>query len=238
MTDKPDAKHGTLKELAEDASGFGMGELRLTRDLILRPARAMDAYDEQGSTAGGLYPRPMRYYIGLNGLILLITALTGGSERTLSTSEPQVLEAWVKASGKTRDAFIADFDQWFSLLSVPLYTLVMVLPLFFLIQRWSPLRWRADLGQTFTFLNAWTLYQMPIMVAFLIDPVTFKYLGVPLMLVLVLVVYARVGRERWWRTPVGAWLKGLLLLVVTILAMLPASFIVYFAAFTLAAYLP
>ena len=44
-----------LAELAEDAVGFGGQELRLTRDLLLRPRAVMDAYDAGGSTAG---PRP------------------------------------------------------------------------------------------------------------------------------------------------------------------------------------
>ena len=60
-----------LGEIAEDASGFGISDLRLTRDLLVRPAQVMAAYDELGSTGGGRYPRPLRYYFILNGVLLL-----------------------------------------------------------------------------------------------------------------------------------------------------------------------
>jgi hypothetical protein len=48
----------------------------------------LDAYDAHGSTAGGLYPRPLRYWLTVNGLYLLVTALLGGLERAL---QPRVV---------------------------------------------------------------------------------------------------------------------------------------------------
>jgi len=238
MTDQPEPKHATLKEMAEDASGFGVAELRLTRDLIVRPAAAMAAYDEHGSTAGGKYPRPLRYYLALNGLILLINAMAGGVERTVMAGDARLLDLLVRRTDKSREEFIADMDQWVGILSVPAYTLVMVLPIFLLISRWSPLNWRADLGQTFSYLNAWTLYQTPLMVLVLIDPSGFAGLSVALMLALGVVVYARVGRGRWWRTAAGAWGKGALLTLVILVAMIPASVAVFGGAALGAIYLP
>ena len=236
---EPSEKPGTLKKLAEDASGFGMADLRLTRDLVLLPSRAMAAYDEHGSTGGGRYPRPLRYYLTLNGVFLLLMAMLGGMEQVFTDLDTAGLfDELARFSGKSRDEFMADFDQWFSLLSVPVMTLTLVLPVFWLISRWSPLDWRRDLNQTFTFLNAWTLYQLPFTVWFFIDPGSYLAFGTGLMLVAALVVYGRVGAGRWWRTGGGAIGKGLVLALVILVAMAPAAVLTFAGAFAGAAYAP
>ena len=100
-----------LSELAEDAVGFGGQELRLTRDLLLRPGAVMDAYDAHGSTAGGLYPKPLRYYLTLNGLYLLVITLLGGMEsmfvRAFASSSPTALPKVAARAGKSEGELIA-----------------------------------------------------------------------------------------------------------------------------------
>ncbi len=53
-----------------------------------------------------------------------------------------------------------------------------------------------------------------------------------------LVPYALMGKGRWWRTRRGAVIKGLVLLVVSFLAMVPASLLVGAAAMTAAMLAP
>jgi hypothetical protein len=203
-----------LRELAEDASGFGVAELKLTRDLVLRPGRVMDAYDAEGSTAGGLYPKPFRYYLTINGVYLLLMALLGGVEQLMTAFPVEDL---------------AELDQWFSLVMVPVTTLVFVPPIFLLIRRWSPAGDRQDLRQTFTFLNAWTLYNVPLGLIPLIRPDLLLWASAAGILVWPL-LYAVMGRGRWWRTRKGAWIKGVVLLFVALVVMIPASIVAWVAA--------
>ena len=237
-TDRKAGRGAALREIAEDASGFGAAELRLTRDLVIRPRAVMDAYDAHGSTAGGLYPKPFRYYLTINGLYLLLLALFGGFEQIISTSLPQEMLAELSGRvGKSIPEFTADLDQWFSLLYVPLVTLVFVPPIFLLIRRWSPAGDREDLRQTFTFLNAWTLFNVPLGVVQLLAPDLMLWLAV-LGIAVWPLIYALVGKGRWWRTRVGAWIKGAVLLAVALVMMIPASAVAWFAALLGAMFAP
>ena len=228
-----------LHEVVEEAVGFGGAELRLTRDLLLRPRRTLDAYDAHGGTAGGLYPKPLRYYLTLNGVYLLLMAVTGGFEQALSVSpgSGKMLADLARFAGKSLDETRADLDQWFALFSVPIYTLAIAGPLYLLIRRWSPADNRTDFHQTFTFLNLWTLYQIPLALVAqfapgMMLPVTaVTYLLAP-------VVYAIVGRGRWWRTRGGAVGKGALLTVVTLLLAIPGAMLIWAAAILALKFLP
>lgn len=226
-----------LSELAEDAVGFGGQELRLTRDLILRPRAVMDAYDASGSTAGGLYPKPLRYYLTLNGLYLLLIALLGGFERALSSADAQQLAELAEKAGKSEGEFIGDLDQWYSLVSVPLFTIFMAGAAFLLIRRWSPGGDHRDFRQTFTFLNAYSLLAIPIGLAQMIMN-SYPAWSVALTFVPLAIVYARVGAGRWWRTPQGAWLKGALLMIVIAIALVPGALLATGLAGLGAYYLP
>ena len=223
--DSKPPKPASLGEMAEDASGFGMTDFRLTRDLVLRPGAVQDAYDAHGSTAGGRYPRPMRYYIALNGAWLLVTALMGGYETMLVGSPFDLYQLWGmgEISGKDRAEFMADIEQWLSLLSLPVMTAIVALPLFWTISKWSPLDWRHDLNQTVTFLNAWTLYQMPFGLLMLVWPKEMASWSILAMLAVALVAYVAIGKGRWWRTTGGAVGKGVLLCVMILVLMMPAS---------------
>jgi hypothetical protein len=208
-----------LGELAEDATGFGGPELRLTRDLLLRPRAVMAAYDAGGATAGGLYPKPLRYYLALNGLYLLLVALVGGMERSTRGSD----STWVKMAqraGKSVDEFRGDLEQWMSLTLVPASALFFGGALFLLIRRWSPADDRNDFRQTFTLLNAYTLYGVPLGIVVLFEPDRALW-SFPLSHLLILYCYARFGAGRWWRTAKGAWGRGVLLTIATLVAWIP-----------------
>lgn len=232
------ARRGRFSEFAEDAVGFGGQELRLTRDLLLRPAAVMDAYDARGGTAGGLYPKPMRYYLTLMGIYLLLIALLGGFEGALSGGGMDVL--WGKlavAAGKSQGEFMADLDQWYSLISVPITAAFFGGAAFLLIRRWSPADDQQDFRQTFSYLNAYSVVAVP----FGLASVAFEPLRpwmLPITFLLLAVTFARVGAGRWWRTRRGAWGKGALMLLVNLVAILPAGLLMMGIAAAAARYLP
>ena len=224
----PKQGEGGLKDLAEDAVGFGAAEFRLTRDLFRRPRSVMDAYDREGSTAGGLYPRPLRYWLTLNGLYLAFSAVTGWQERSMQASglgEDVNFAGLARRAGKSLEEFNNDFEQWMSLVMLPIYALVIGGALFLLIRRWSPLGDRQDFHQTFTFLNAWTLWTLPPSTAaiLLLPAEQVIWLTFPLLFLTIPVIYAVFGARRWWRTPHGAVLKGVLIVLVAFVALVPYS---------------
>lgn len=232
------ARGAGFSEFAEDAVGFGGQELRLTRDLFLRPAAVMDAYDARGATAGGLYPKPMRYYLTLMGLYLLLIALLGGFEGTLSGGGMDVV--WGKvaaAAGKSQGEFMADLDQWYSLISVPITAVFFGGAAFLLIRRWSPADDQQDFRQTFTYLNAYSVLAVPMgLVSVVYEP--FRAWMLPITFLLLAVTFARVGAGRWWRTRSGAWGKGALMLLVNLVAIFPAGLLMMGIAAAAARYLP
>ena len=230
-----------IAELAEDAVGFGGQELRLTRDLLLRPRAVMDAYDAHGSTAGGLYPKPLRYWLTINGLYLLVSALAGGLERALQPSGARSQEGMTKiaaAAGKSVDEFQGDLEQWYSLVSLPLYALFMGGGLFLLFRRWSPGDDRQDFRQTFTFLNGYTVLVIPLGLITVVLPTAYMAWAIPLSFAVIAITFSRMGRDRWWRTSAGAWVKGTVLVAVAALALIPFGLIAALIAFAAAYALP
>lgn len=226
-----------LSELAQDAVGFGGQELRLTRDLILRPRAVMDAYDAHGSMAGGLYPKPLRYYLTIMGLYLLCIGLLGGFERLRTPEQTEVFADLASKAGKTIDEFSNDFDQWYSLFSIPITALFIGGAAFLLIRRWSPAGDRQDFRQTFTFLNAYSVLTIPVGLVGLVS-VTASLWTLPLMYAILMVTYARVGKGRWWRTHAGAWGKGALFLLVNLLVLIPAGGLMFGLSLGGATFLP
>ena len=230
--DPKPGRSGALHDFLEDTVGVGAAEYRLTRDLFRRPRSVMDAYDAHGSTAGGLYPRPLRYWLTINGLYLLFSAFTGGMERSMKagqsvggSSPDEMYAEMAKLAGKTLEEFYADFEQWMSLFALPIYALCIGGALFLLFRKWSPGDDRQDFRQTFTFLNAWTLWTLPLGLALTLfaPPELMLMISFPLMFLSIPVVYAVFGRGRWWRTPSGAVTKGVVLVLVSMLAFIPYS---------------
>lgn len=182
--------------MAADATGFGAAELRMTRDLIVRP----DVVLREQGRPGSPYPKPLRYYLTLNGLYLVVIALVGGFENAFSsywTAFPEVMGRLVDVSGKSRDSFSADLDQWYSLTAVPIIALVSYPMLSWLLGRWTGAR--TVPGQTFTFLSAWTLMGMiPGLISLLVP--SLSGLSALFILPILVMLILRMGRGVWWTT--------------------------------------
>jgi hypothetical protein len=226
-TGKPVAseREGGLSELSEDALGFGVAELRTARDLLIRPRAVLDAYDQHGSTGGGRYTRPLKFYLALCGLSLAISFLFGGMETFFNQTPPELLDrakGIATASGKSLDAFIADADGWSSLLITPIYILFSTATVVPLISLWSRSGWRRSFRAGFGYLSAWTL---PLMAA---TPLVFvrEYaeLSMVLTVVVAVVTLLRVGPGRWWTTAWGGVAKTVVFTVVLLVMTALASF--------------
>ena len=229
-----DEDEGFLNEL----TGFGAAELRTTRDLVLRPGAVLDAYDAHGRNAGGRYAPPLRYLFTIVGAYLLLVTLLGGYERTFATLFPQEMIApMVERSGKSADAFAADLEQWFSLFTIPVMAACMSLTTAPLFRKWSGATAAGGRRQCFAFISGWELYGAPFGIANILWPNLTALLW-PVTFVIVGLLFARMGRGRWWRTAAGAWLKGALLAVVTVLTTLASGFVAGPLVFAAATFLP
>ena len=204
----------TVDELSEDTLGFGSADLRTARDLLVRPRQALETWMSLGPTGGGLYTRPLRLYLALNAILMLVLFLSGGSSYMLTGLPPEMLNPLIETSGKSRDAFLADADNWMTLIMVPflatLYALVTA-PLF---RGWDAedLGWRRGFRASFAYLNAWTLLLLPIS-WFLYGQGWTAVLASLTMLVLGVVTFLRMGRGRWYRSTGPGVAKALVILV-------------------------
>jgi len=191
----------TVHDLSEDALGFGSVDLRTARDLLVRPRQALETWMVLGPTGGGLYTRPLRLYLALNAILMLMLFLSGGSGHMITALPPEMLNPLIEGSGKSRDAFLADADNWMTLIMVPvlatLYALVAA-PFF----RWwdaEDLGWRRGFRAGFAYLNAWTLPVLPIS-WFLYGQGWLALIASITMWVLGVITFLRMGRGRWYRT--------------------------------------
>jgi hypothetical protein len=236
MGDGVKQARGGAGELVEDTVGLGAPDLRLTRDLVLRPRAVMAAYDAHGATAGGLYPKPVRYWLTLNGFLFLLAGLTGLMERALVTGAGAEgaadIEHLGSHFGKSGPEFVSDLEQWMGLLMLPLWGLFAGGALFLLLRRWSPADDRQDFRQTFTFLNAMTVWGLPLNIAMVLPMDAVLWTG-PLSLLLIPMLFAVFGKGRWWTTRRSAWLRGAGLLLAVIVSFIP--FLLVFSALTLLA---
>lgn len=137
----PDARKQGLSDLADDTLGFGARELATVRDLLLRPHAVLAAWMEQGAEGGG-YARPLRLYLALNALLMVILFLRGGAGFLLQDLPGEMLADLAARSGKSVDAFVADADNWMSFIMVPLLAGFYALAAVPLLRWWDP----ADLG--------------------------------------------------------------------------------------------
>lgn len=204
-----------LKDLGEDATGFGAAEARTLWHSITRPAAVLDAYMTGGATGGDQYSRPIRLYLGLCGILMLVLFLMGGMDRQLElTLPPGSLEPMLELSGKSRDAYLSDADGWMSLFLVPILAASYALAIAPLLRFWDPedLGWRRAFRGAFAYLNAWTVLLLPISwMAY--SPAT-NVISSLLISGLGIVSFIRMGKGRWWRTPLGAVGKSLLLALI------------------------
>lgn len=206
-------------ELAEDVLGMGGRELVTVRDLLLRPATVLMAWMEGGAEGGGVYARPLRLYLALNAILMLILFLKGGAGFMLEGYPSEVMTPLLEQSGKTRDAFIADADGWMTLVMVPLISLFFALAATPLLRWWDKddLGWRRGFRATFGWLCAWTLPMMPLAwwgygkgpVAALVSLV---------IMLLGIVAFVRMGRGRWFKTSLVGVVKGVVLMAAVQIA--------------------
>ena len=157
------------------------------------------------ATGGGLYARPLRLYLALNAILMLMQFLSGGSGHMITALPPEMLNPLIETSGKSRDAFVADADGWMTLFMVPLLSALYAVAITPLLRWWDPetLGWRRGFRASFAFLNAWTLLLLPIS-WFLYGQGWPTVLASFAMWVMGVVTFMRMGKGRWYRTaPLG-----------------------------------
>lgn len=201
-----------LADLAEEATGFGATEWRTFKDLLIRPRTMLDAYLKHGPTGGGRYKRPMGFYVALCGVLTFYLFLLGGFEGIIEAQPPERLQFWLERSGKSRDVFINDVDEWMSLLGTPVLSVLYAMFCAPLLLWWSGLDRRRAFRATFVLLNAWTA---PIL---LLGPLpymkTFSTVASLLLQLLLIAAFLRMGRGLWFQTSIGGLGKAVLLFVV------------------------
>lgn len=206
---------------AEDTVGFGVPELRLTRDLLLRPKAVLDAYD-LGPSGGGRYARPLRYLLGLNGVFLFVMAFMGGFQRTMPPETRAMFADLAARAGRPLAEYLNDFEHLLALFMVPVWLLFTVFPLALLLRSWTKSSFRSALRQTLTYLSFWTLLVfVPGLLAYILAPdrpefALATFLVAPL-------AFWWLGRGRWFRSAAGGFVKGVAVTSLMLLLYVPSS---------------
>lgn len=206
----PEPKAGGLNDLSDDTLGFGLLELRTARDVLLRPRVVLEAWMSQGPTGGGHYARPLRLYLALNAILMLVLFLKGGTGMMLGAVPAEALDPLIAASGKSRDAFMADADNWMTLVLVPLLSLFYALAATPLLRWWDPeqLGWRRGFRAAFGYLNALTVPLLPF-AWWMYDGGVGSMVGNVVLFVAAITAFLRMGAGRWYNTPVVGVAKAL-----------------------------
>ncbi|WGM31950.1 hypothetical protein [Brevundimonas sp. NIBR11] len=201
-------------ELAEDMLGFGGRDVLTAKDLLLRPAAVLRSWMEGGPDGGGLYARPLRLYLALNAILMLILFLRGGAGFVLDGLSAAQWEPLLDMSGKSRDAFVADADGWMTLVMVPILSAFYAIAAAPLLRWWDPddLGWRRGFRAAFGWLCAWTVPVLPLS--------AFGYGSGPLAAavgaltaLIGVVAFVRMGPGRWFQSPLSGVLKGVALMI-------------------------
>lgn len=212
----PETRGRAIADFSEDATGFGRVELRTAWHVIARPRDVLDAYMTLGPTGGGRYARPLRFYLALCGLLMLVLFLSGGAKQMLLDFSPAVLDPLIARSGKSRELFLSDADNWISLVLVPISSGFYALGVAPLLKAWDrSLDWRRAFRAAFAFLSAWTILLLPF--SGLVYQKSYVLLNWLLMLGFLAAAFIRMGRGRWWRTWPGAVGKTALLALSTLI---------------------
>lgn len=201
-------------ELAEDLLGFAGRDVMTARDLLLRPSTVLQAWMGAGPEGGGLYARPLRLYLGLNAILMLILFLQGGAGFVLEGMPPAVIDPLIEQSGKSRDAFVGDADGWMTLVMVPMLAAFYALAAAPLLRLWDQedLGWHRGFRAAFGWLCAWTVLMLPL--------AWFSYGTGPqaalisaAIMLLGIVAFVRMGHGRWFRSRVVGVFKGFALML-------------------------
>jgi hypothetical protein len=210
-----------LREFGADTTGFGAIELKTLWHSLRRPVAVLDAYMTEGPTGGGRYARPLRLYLTLCGVLMIVQFLMGGMDAMLAGAlPPEAIEPLLERSGKSYDAFMADADGWGSLFMVPLGAAAYALIIAPVLRWWDPdnLGWRKAFRAGFAYLNLWTLFMLP--VGWLVYLDATSAMGAVLMPLLGVLAFIMMGRGRWWRTLPGCVGKAISITLITFLTSL------------------
>lgn len=205
MTNGETTTKDALKDLSEDATGFGGTDLRTIRDLLVRPRLVLQAWMIEGPTGGGVYAKALKLYLGLNAIMMLLLFLRGGFGYLFDGIPADVMAPLIEQSGKSRDAFISDADGWMALITIPILAPLYAVAATPLLRLWDheDLGWRRGFRAAFAYLNAWTIPLLPLS-WFMFGTGAAAGICSLLMLVIGLVVFLRMGRGRWFRSyPIG-----------------------------------
>lgn len=166
---------------------------------------------EVGPTAGGRYTRPLRFYLGLCGILMVMLFLSGGAKQLMIGLPPEMLQQMADRSGKSLELFLAHADGWISLVLVPVMSGFYALSVAPLLKLWNrTLSWAHAFRATFVFLNAWTILLLPFgFMAYKQGPQAL--ISLCLTLVFLAASFIRMGRGLWWRTWPGAVVKMVVL---------------------------
>jgi len=203
-----------LHALSEDTLGFGVAELKTARDVLIKPSHALEAWMTGGPTGGGQYARPLRLYLVLNAVLMLILFLRGGAETWLSGVPPEFMNDLLERSGKSRDAFLADADAWMTLVMVPILSACYALIAAPLLRWWDPedLGARRGFRAAFGWLCTWTVPMMPLSWWAYSGGAAASWIALAIF-ILAIVAFMRMGAGRWYQSPAGGFLKGFALAV-------------------------
>lgn len=214
-------------DLAEETTGFGEVEWRTYRDLLVRPRAALESYLTLGPTGGQRYARPFGFYMAMCGILMFYLFLAGGLKNVVEAQPPRSLDAWIAASGKSRQDFMNDVDSWMSLVVTPLIAIANALLTAPLLKWWSGLDWRRSFRSTYVLMCAWTA---PVL---WLGPAP-QTSGLELFSAIFMwgafaVAFLRMGRGLWFERWGSGALKCVALMVVLLLAgwlgMIPSLYI-------------
>lgn len=214
--------------LADDVLGFGVRELVTTRDILVRPRTVLEAWMTRGAEGGGHYARPLRLYLALNAILMLILFLQGGAGFLLDAMPAEQLNERVLRSGKSLDAFRADADGWMTLTMVPLLSVFYALASAPLLRLWDKenLGWRRGFRAAFAWLSAWTVPVVALSWWAYEPGPTQIYFSIAIVL-LGAIAFLRMGRGRWFHSlPMGIGKAVLLTLAVQISATIGGALVV------------
>lgn len=208
----PKPRAAALNDLSDDALGFGVAEVVTARDVVLRPRQVLEAWMTAGPSGGGRYARPLRLYLALNAILMLMVFVKGGSELILAGAgiTDAMLQPLIEASGKSRDAFMADADNWMNLFMVPVLSAAYALAITPLLRWWDPdnLGWRRGFRASFGYLCAWTVPWLPFAWWSFSDGPG-RMVAALALFVIGVVAFLRMGAGRWWRSPFVGLAKAL-----------------------------
>ena len=204
-----------LHDLSQDTVGFGRAEWNTIRDSVLRPRQLLEAYMTAGPDGGGEYARPLKLYLLLCGILMLVLFLMGGTESMMSTYPDDMFASLAEQAGKSTDAFIADVDGWVSLTLVPVMATLYALAAAPLIRWWDKedLGWRKSFRASFAYMNALTIPVLPF--SFMAYRPSTAAIGGIIMGLFALIAFMRMGSPRWYRSPFPGVAKFLVLCLAT-----------------------